>query len=223
MPLLTRSRGSPVIPTNFPPEVRFTVKVTRTDAGDTGVAIVEDAPQLRSILYKVGKSTGDAPPHRFLIRKPWSYMLVQYGVDWGATYYGSCNLWFSRKRIESLNDPGLLAVPLPNVIYNTTELVPHYRCCMGLWHWRGHDAAQLPADTHHFFWSSVFNDEYGDANYFIPPELAGSREWKNVLETWQKLEVEPGWKTVEGLSNYAPIHTLDDALRGSFAPKYEIL
>jgi len=218
MPLLTRSRGSPIIPTNFPPEVRFIVK----SPGAALVAVVEDAPQLRSILYKVGKNSSDTLPHRFLIRKPWSYLLVQYS-NVGFARYDSCNLWFSRKRIESLADPGLLAAPMPNVIYNTVDLTPHYRCCMGLWRYYSPDAVRLPTDTHLYFWSSVFNDEYGDAkSKFIPPELEGSTAWKDVLETWQKLKVEPGWKTVE-LPNCAPVRTLDEALRASYVPQYEIL
>ena len=195
MPLLGRPVSRPRKgPIDLPAEVRFILGLEKYSSME--VLILEDPPQVRSILYKKGRSSSySSEARRYDLCKPWSYLLVNCNSGREGSQSADASFWFARQRINFLDDPFLVAAPMPNITYTQLDGSPHISCCLGYDPASGKTIVDVAEVFHRRFWASIFNDEYPFVDSFIPDGIRG-KSWGDILEKWEALGKEPEWKEV---------------------------
>lgn len=178
MPLL---RASPEAPREKVVRGGVEVRYSFRDDMRRLVSIIEEAPRIRTLLFRGGYRDFDeedelAPSSKiktFRIECPWTYFL--YSV-------GNCSIVFTDHQVRSIDEPSCHAAPLPNTASGDDGI----NICMGYGVGGGRPKGAIESYKH--FWASIFNEEITPDSTLIPEELESKSEyWVDVLVKWRSL------------------------------------
>jgi len=159
------------------PEIRFTFDPI--DGRKYKTYVVADEPKRKSINLRHQFQAG--PYTRFFIWKPWSWMLVRPNEQ-GVILLSA--LFFSHEELKSVDQPGLLAAPLPNIDYGIDK-------GLGVCLWQsgrrfGPTPEEAAVNVHRYFWESDFNTGVRCWTEGRPKEIRPKKTgWRGSMRLWQ--------------------------------------
>lgn len=209
MPIVTGAVvvPEPVLDKVVIPELRFTFE-NPAGPGMPKTYVIEDSPKIRNIHLRHQFKAGPYSDYR--IQKPWSYMLLRVNRD-GRVCIGI--IYFANKRLETVDEPGLLAAPLPNVDYATDHAEEGICFYQHGKKW-GPTPEEAALNAHSFFWGSDFNTGVTCYKKGRPAVITGKRlSWRGTLLLWKRLTVKGipiEWVPIQDRTG-RPINTLKEA------------
>ena len=178
---------------------------------DQHVMVVEDPPKEVPIrFFSIAGDTGK--PVRFMLRKPWSYMLVFFSSQ--GIYLGSV-IFFALEKLKNDKSRGLRLVPLPNIGYSRGIYVG---CCLGDINFPKDTSMQKDAiRAHDSFWTSTFNYELHLPYMAIPKEVI--RRSKPYMEERLKKICELSYRKIAWVRAPSFFPSIEKAV-GTFSHRF---
>jgi len=187
------------------PSVVFTID--HPDRPNVKTVVIEEPPRKRTIRVRHNFYAG--PYTEYYVWKPFSYLLFRGEVT-GKTLLAG--LFFANERLESLDQEGVCAAPIPNVDYGRDHGI-------GICLWVngknfGDDVETAAVKCHEYFWTSDFNTAVSFYEDGRPKEICSTSGWLTSMEKWQKLTAEGKavtWIPIRARDTKQPVKTLRDA------------